>query len=103
MRKRSLEEKEHGRMVFEVPVRRDPSPDPRLVMVFKEAELVVVCGINGFLKVQQVRPRAQRAAALKKTLKSLPDIVLIFHVKGFEGLGISCRVETRASARCSRA
>ena len=53
----------------------------RLIVVFKRAELVVICGIHALLEIEQVEIMAQPAAALEVVVKGLAHIVVIFNVE----------------------
>lgn len=80
--RRALEKVEIRGEILERRLILDIRADARLVVIFEEAQLVVIRGIRPLLHVEAVKIVAQRAAALQIAVKGLADVVFVFHVEG---------------------
>ena len=83
-----FQEEKHGRVIVPVTLALYGGADARLVVVFQETQLVVVCRIYGLLEVHVVQPVAQHHFTAQIAVEALPDVVLILHVESFIGFGI---------------
>ena len=100
---RPLQEEEHGRIVVPVTLALHRGTDPRLIMVFQETKLVVVCGIHSLLEVHVVQPVAQYHFTPQIAVEALSDVIFIFHVEGLIGFGIPRAAEALPADQVSEA
>ena len=87
--RRALEEEEHRGIVVKRPFVLHARADARLVVVFEEAQLVVVVRVQGLLQVEQPGPLVQRRLALEEALEALRHVVLVFDVENVEQLRVA--------------
>ena len=90
-------------MVFPRPLVLDARGDARLVVVFEEAQLVVVLAVERLLEVQLLGPLVQQSLAGEKALEALPHVILVFDVKGVEGLAVARGGKALAAGEVSKA
>ena len=62
--------------------------DPWLVMIFKTAHFNIVVRIGRFLQIQRFQPQGKRRFFPEISVKNIPDIVIVFHVKGCKHLAV---------------
>lgn len=86
--RRALEKIEHCRVVHERALVAHKGGDARLVVVFQKAELVVVRGVAGLLKVQRVQIAAQGDLAAQIPVEYLAHIVLVLQIEGTKHLAV---------------
>ena len=92
--RRALEKIEHRRVVHERALVAHERSDARLVVVFQKAELVVVRGVAGLLKVQRVQITAQGDLTAQILVEYLAHIVLVFQIEGTKHLAVRCGIDT---------
>ena len=86
--RRALEKIEHRRVVHERALVAHEGRDARLVVVFQKAELVVVRGVAGLLKIQRVQIAAQGDLAAQIPVEYLAHVVLVFQIEGTKHLAV---------------
>ena len=99
----ALQEVEHGGVVFEGRLVPEEGGDAGLVVVFQEAELVVVCGVGPLLVVQHIEIMAEGDLPLEVFVEDLPDVVLILQVEGGVGVVVQGRGDAVPAGQAAEA
>ena len=83
-KRRALEEIEHRRVVLQRRLVLDIRADARLVVVFQEAELIVVRRIDSLLEIQHIEIVAENDFTLQILVERLADVVFILQIERLE-------------------
>ena len=81
-KRRALEEVKESGVIDKVALARNEGADARLVVVLKAAQLVVVRGVNGLLKVQHIEIVREGNLAAQIFVEALARVIVVLDIKG---------------------